>query len=76
MNLILMGIGLMLIGGCSYAEVLVIPPAGTGTLAITVNQGREVPISLFPGTQANIPGIGGSGTVTNPTNAPVIDQSK
>ena len=72
--MILAGIGLLIIGGCSYAEVLVIPPSGNGTLTINVNQGREVPISLMPGTQANVPGIGGSGTVTNPTNAPVIDK--
>jgi len=72
MNLILAGIGLLLIGGCSVSEVYIIPPAGTGSIVVNVTQERGVPFVGLDGLQANVP-LSGS-TVANPTNAPIIDK--
>jgi hypothetical protein len=71
MNLIILGLGILLLAGCSVSEVYIIPPAGTGSIIVNVTQERGVPFVGLDGVQANVPL---QGPVTAPTNAPVIDK--
>lgn len=52
--------------GCSTCTTTINHDSGTGTISVSVNQGRKGLDSLMDGVQANVPLQGG--TVSNPTN--------
>lgn len=56
----------MIAAGCSTCTTTINHDAGTGTISVSVNQGRKGLDSLMDGVQANVPLQGG--TVSNPTN--------
>ena len=56
----------MILAGCSTCNTTVNHDSGTGTISVSVNQGRKGLDSLMDGVQANVPLQGG--TVSNPTN--------
>ena len=56
----------MFLAGCSTCTTTVNHDSGTGTISVSVNQGRKGLDSLMDGIQANVPLQGG--TVSNPTN--------
>lgn len=66
MRLIALAILTMVAAGCSTCNTTINHDAGTGTISVSVNQGRKGLDSLMDGVQANVPLQGG--TVSNPTN--------
>ena len=56
----------MIAAGCSTCNTTINHDSGTGTISVSVNQGRKGLDSLVDGVQANVPLQGG--TVSNPTN--------
>ena len=66
MKLIALTILTMIATGCSTCTTTINHDSGTGTISVSVNQGRKGLDSLMDGVQANVPLQGG--TVSNPTN--------
>lgn len=66
MKTIVAMICLLTLAGCSTCTTTINHDSGTGTISVSVNQGRKGLDSLMDGVQANVPLQGG--TVSNPTN--------
>lgn len=66
MKLIAIAILALIAAGCSTCTTTINHDAGTGTISVSVNQGRKGLDSLMDGVQANVPLQGG--TVSNPAN--------
>ena len=66
MKTIVAMICLLTLAGCSTCTTTINHDSGTGTISVSVNQGRKGLDSLMDGVQANVPIQGG--TVSNPTN--------